>query len=95
MARESGSLVCSPESCSAARKLLHRKNDASGDATEFSPCVPERNCIASPVTFVMEVRRGVVCGRIFTNAFQVESAAARAGLLSAPVLCPPITIKKR
>lgn len=75
------------ESCSAARRL-HRKNDASGDATEFSPCVPERNRIASPVTFVMAIRRGVVCGRIFSNAFQVESPAARAGLLSAPVLCP-------
>lgn len=29
-----------------------------------------------------------MCGRIFSNAFQVESPAARAGLLSAPVLCP-------
>lgn len=55
--REGGFVCVLTESCSAARRL-HRKNDASGDATEFSPCVPERNCIASPVTFVMGLEEG-------------------------------------
>lgn len=52
-------------------------------------------CSAWRMTFVMRVRRGVICGSIFCNAFQVESAAALTGLLSALCHLPAPSPSKR